>query len=267
MPRTRPPLKIGLSARFLHRSPVDLGFRGKTLLYLEESIGHWVMSQDALIFMIPSIETGGLIRRSNLSVADYGDALDGLVLQGGADVSPRSYGQEPLDPQWQGDRVRDQYEIELLRGFVAAGKPVLGICRGAQLINVAFGGTLWQDIASGVPGAARHYDPDSYDENLHPVRVEPGSLLERLLPAGGSRMVTSIHHQAVRDLGEGVSVEARSFGDDLVEAVRWNGSGWVLGLQWHPEFHPGREGMLDCTPVLEAFLREARRNRILRGGR
>ena len=250
MPRTRPPLKIGLSPRFLHRSPLDLGFRGKTLQYLEESIAHWVMSQDALIFMIPSIETGGLVRRSNLSVADYVGALDGLVLQGGADVSPRTYGQEPLRPEWEGDQLRDQYEIELLRGFIAGGKPVLGICRGAQLINVAFGGTLWQDVASGVPGAARHYDADKYDENFHTLRMEPGSLLSRLFPHSEAQLVTSIHHQAVCALGEGVGVEARSGADDLVEALRWHGPGWVLGLQWHPEFHPGRAGMLDCTPVL-----------------
>jgi putative glutamine amidotransferase len=83
MPRTRPPLKIGLSTRFLHKSPMELGFRGKTLQYLEQSIAHWVMTQDALSLMIPSIETGGLIMRSNLSVGDYADALDGLVLQGG----------------------------------------------------------------------------------------------------------------------------------------------------------------------------------------
>jgi len=96
MPYTRPPLKIGLSPRFLHQSPPELGFRGKALQYLEPSVAHWVMSGDALIFMIPSTETGALIRRSKLSSADYADALDGLVLQGGADVSPRSYGEAPL---------------------------------------------------------------------------------------------------------------------------------------------------------------------------
>ena len=163
MPYSRPPLKIGLSPRFLHKSPLELGFRGKTLQYLEQSIAHWVMTHGALIFMIPSIETGGLIRRGNLSVEDYVEALDGLVLQGGADVSPRSYGDQPLRPEWQGDILRDRYEMELLAGFVDVGKPVLGICRGAQLINVAYGGTLWQDIPSMVPAALRHHDPELYD--------------------------------------------------------------------------------------------------------
>jgi putative glutamine amidotransferase len=261
MPRTKPPLKIGLSPRFLHKSPLELGFHGKTLLYLEQSIAHWVMAQDALIFMIPSIETGGLIRRSNLSVGDYVDALDGLVLQGGADVSPRTYGQEPLRPEWDGDRLRDQYEIELLRGFIAGGKPVLGICRGAQLINVAFGGTLWQDISAMVPGALPHYEAEKYDENFHEIRVEPGSLLSRLFPGEASYLINSIHHQAIRDLGENLVVEARADPDGTIEAIRWLGASWVLAMQWHPELHASREGLLDCTPVLEEFLREARRRK------
>jgi putative glutamine amidotransferase len=255
-------LKIGLSPRFLHQSPLDLGFRGKTLLYLEQSVAHWVMTQDALIFMIPSIETGGLIRRSNLSVADYVGALDGLVLQGGADVSPRAYGEEPLRPEWEGDRVRDQYEIELLRGFIAAGKPVLGICRGLQLINVAFGGTLWQDVGTLVSGALAHYDPEKYDENFHALRIEPGSFLARVFPAATNCVINSIHHQAVRSLGADLVVEASADPDGMIEAIRWRGDSWVLGMQWHPEFHAGREGLLDCTPVLEEFLREARRRRL-----
>jgi putative glutamine amidotransferase len=86
MPYSRPPLKIGLSPRFLYKSPLELGFRGKTLQYLEQSIAHWVMSHGALVFMLPSIETGGLIQRGNLSVEDYVEAVDGLVLQGGTDV-------------------------------------------------------------------------------------------------------------------------------------------------------------------------------------
>ena len=170
-------------------------------------------------------------------------------------------GTSRLSPEWQGDILRDRYEMELLAGFVDVGKPVLGICRGAQLINVAYGGTLWQDIPSMVPAALRHHDPELYDENFHPLRFEPGSLLERIFPGQQSGLVNSIHHQAVRDLGAGLIVEGRGEADGLIEAIRWDGPSFVFGMQWHPEFHSGREGLLDCTPLLEAFLREARQRK------
>src|SRR5689334_6867420 len=214
------PLKIGLSPRFLHKSPPELGFRGKALQYLEASVAQWLMGADALIFMIPSTETGAMIRRSKLSAADYAEALDGLVLQGGADVSPRSYGQEPLRPEWEGDRLRDEYEIALLRSFMERNKPVLGICRGAQLINVALGGTLWQDVTTMVPGALVHYDADKYDENFHELRIEAGSELSRFFPTSDPLLINSIHHQAIRSLGGGLKVEARSDPDEIIEAIR-----------------------------------------------
>ena len=103
---TRKPLKIGLSPRFLHTAPPEMGFRGKTLQYLEQSAAHWLMTAGALVFMIPSIAGGGLLRRGNLRIADYVAELDGLVLQGGADVSPLTYGETPLRRDWEGDRVR-----------------------------------------------------------------------------------------------------------------------------------------------------------------
>lgn len=253
-----PPLRIGLSPRFLHESPPELGFRGRALQYLEPAVARWVIGASALVFMIPSTETGARIRRSKLSAIDYADALDGLVLQGGADVSPGTYQQAALRAEWEGDRLRDEYEIALLRAFMSRDKPVLGICRGAQLINVALGGTLWQDLATQLPQSLRHYDADKYDENFHEVRIEPGSGLSRLFPGSDPFLINSIHHQAVRDLGEGLQVEARSGPDGVIEAIRLSGASYVFGMQWHPEFHMGREGLLDCTPVLEEFLAHAR---------
>jgi len=99
--------------------------------------------------------------------SQYAEALDGLVLQGGADISPLAYGEQPIKPEWAGDPVRDKFEISLVQAFTGAGKPILGICRGAQLINVALGGSLHQDI----PGH-RH---DGYDSHWHRVRLESRS--------------------------------------------------------------------------------------------
>ena len=262
-PRRRDaPLKIGLSARIMHDPPQELGFRNKKVLqYLEQSIAHWIMGQGALVFMVPTIEAGSRLQRARVTLRDYVHELDGLVLQGGADVSPKSYGEEPLRPEWGGDRVRDLYEIDLLWEFVIQQKPVLGICRGAQLINVAFGGTLVQDIPTLAGGAVRHYDRDAYDELSHEISIEPGSRLARLFPGIERANVTSIHHQAVKSPGNGLVAEAYA-ADGLIEAIRWTGSSHVVGLQWHPEFQQGEQAhFLDGAPILLEFLEKARERR------
>jgi gamma-glutamyl-gamma-aminobutyrate hydrolase PuuD len=251
-------LRIGLSARLLHEPPRELGFRGKTLQYLEQSVAHWLLAHGALAYMIPAIAKGAGVARSSVSLADYVRSLDGLVLQGGADVSPESYGEEPLRPEWAGDRVRDLYEIELFWECAIQGKPVLGICRGHQLINVALGGTLHQDIALQVPGAVRHVDREAYDQNRHDIEIVPGSGLARVYGMLKRAAVNSIHHQSVKVLGRGLAVEAVSPSDGVVEAIRWSGSSYAVGLQWHPEFHQsGESGLLDGSPVLLEFLAQA----------
>jgi gamma-glutamyl-gamma-aminobutyrate hydrolase PuuD len=256
------PLHIGVSARIFHPEAGAKGLRSKNLQYLEESIAQWVMSRDVLVFMIPTVNTDGLLHPSNIRLRDYARHLDGLVLQGGADVSPQSYAETPTRPEWSGDRARDMYELELLHEFVEAGKPVLGICRGCQLINVAFGGSLYQDIASDVPDAMAHVH-DDYDRHRHEIVFPEGASLGRMLKMrSGQALVNSIHHQAVKSLGRDMTVEARSVPDGMVEAIRYTKAPFVMGLQWHPEFHrAGGVELLDCTPILDNFLRVARETR------
>jgi putative glutamine amidotransferase len=231
--------RIGISPRLLHPQPGARGVFTKILHYVEDGIAQWLQSRDALLFVLP------LSQRS----ADYARALDGLVLQGGADISPLAYGEEPLQPEWAGDPIRDRYEIDLVRAFSAAGKPVLGICRGAQLINVALGGSLHQDIPA--------HRSDDYDQHAHEVHLEPGSGLARLYGETGPRRVVSIHHQAIKRLAPGLQVEARAE-DGVIEAVRGTGSGYLCAVQWHPEFHGGRDGFLDGGALLDEFLQAAR---------
>jgi gamma-glutamyl-gamma-aminobutyrate hydrolase PuuD len=258
---TQRTLKIGVSARIFHPESGAKGLRSKTLQYLEESIAQWVMSRDVLVLMIPTVNTNGLLHPSNIRLRDYAKHLDGLVLQGGADVSPQTYSQTATRPEWGGDRARDMYELELLHEFVEAGKPVLGVCRGCQLINVAFGGTLYQDIASDVPTAIEHVS-DLYDSYYHPIHIAQGSSMAKLFPARSEALVNSIHHQAVRDLGRDLKVEAYSGTDNIVEAIRHRKARFVMGLQWHPEFHrAGSAELLDCTPILDDFLAAARETR------
>ncbi len=233
-------IKIGVSPRLLHPQPGARGVFSKMLHYVEDGIAQWLQSRDALLFVLP------LSQRA----ADYAQPLDGLVLQGGADISPRAYGEQPLKAEWAGDPVRDGYEIELVRAFTAAGRPVLGICRGAQLINVALGGSLHQDVPA--------HRTDDYDLHAHEVRLEPGSGLARLYGATGPRRVVSIHHQAIKRLAPGLVIEARAE-DGVIEAVRGTGASYLCAVQWHPEFHGGREGFLDGGPLLDEFLKAARK--------
>ncbi|MEO8599650.1 MAG: type 1 glutamine amidotransferase [bacterium] len=254
-------LIIGVSARIFHPEPGAIGLSSRTLQYLEESIAQWVMSRDVMVLMIPSVNNNSLLHNSSIRLRDYAKQLDGLVLQGGADVAPMSYAKAATRPEWNGDRARDMYELELLHEFIEAGKPVLGICRGCQLINVAFGGTLYQDIASDVPHAIAHVS-EKYDGNTHSIRMTEGGLLAGLFDSKPVALVNSIHHQAVNTLGRDIIVEATSTDDLIIEAIRYSKSNFVVGLQWHPEFHrAGSAELLDCTAILDSFLRTARETR------
>lgn len=254
-------LLIGISPRILRDPPGRLGFAGKTLQYLEQSVAHWVMSLGHLVVMVPTVERKSIIRRSQIDVADYASSLDGLILQGGADIHPSVYGEEPMPVLGPVDAVRDTFELELLRAFVAAGKPVFGICRGLQLINVAFGGTLFQDLRA-LGATEQSHLSETYDRHVHKLDFAPNSWLGALYRDIGPLRVNSIHHQGIKDLGDNLSVEAYS-DDGVIEAVRGTGESFILGVQWHPEFHNeevdagGEVSLLPPDPMMEAFFKAA----------
>ena len=255
------PLLIGVSARIYTPGSAGVALPGvwtKTLHYLEQSVAHWVLSGGAMAVMVPAVDSSSIVLRSDIELSHYAQALDGLVLQGGNDVAPEHYGESPIQPEWGGDRVRDLYEMELIRAFVDAGKPVFGICRGLQLLNVAYGGTLLQDIGTQRPQALSHRVAGKYEQHFHAVEFVPGTRLAGLF-AGTSRATTnSIHHQGIKDLAPGFVVEAHCPDDGMIEAVRRVGPGFVAGVQWHPEFHrPGDPVTLDDTPILRDFLEAA----------
>ena len=242
MPFQRPWLLIGVSARIYYpEGPVlDLGgVWTKTLHYLEQSVAHWGMRGGALPVMVPAVDADSIVKRSEVALAHYAEALDGLVLQGGNDLAPESYGETPLHPDWHGDRVRDRYEMGLVAAFIKAGKPVFGICRGFQELNVAFGGTLRRDMAEN-PALIPHHAPSDksfseYFEHLHPVKLVQHGVLERAYKQPELDVV-SVHYQGVDRLGKGLNVEATA-PDGVVEAISANiNGGQVLAVQWHPEW-------------------------------
>jgi putative glutamine amidotransferase len=242
------PLKLAVSACFFHADPARPIFTGKTLQYIEQSVAHWVMSQGDLAVMVPAPDDAGRLK-------DYARWLDGLVLMGGADLWPGSYGEQPLQERWAGDRVRDEYEMALARAFVAAGKPVFGVCRGLQLLNVAFGGTLYQDIKTQRPEALTHRDAALYDQLFHRIDFEPGTRLASLYAGQAGATVNSVHHQGIKDLASDFTIESRCPDDGTIEAVRWRGDSYVAAVQWHPEFHADKTepGLIDDAPLLADF--------------
>ncbi len=185
------------------------------------------------------------------------DRIDGLILAGGADVDPGSYGAEP-HPRTNGTvPARDRAELALTRRAVERNMPVLGICRGMQLLNVAFGGTLTQHVPDDVGHEKHRRHPGSFDDSDHDVRLEPGSLAARA--AGEELHVTkSHHHQAIAGIGEGLTVTGISTLDDLPEAIEDRSRRFCLGVQWHPEAD-------ERSRVVGALVSEARDYRTARG--
>jgi putative glutamine amidotransferase len=199
----------------------------------------WVMNQrysrvvasaGGLPVMIPLLDDEATLR------ALY-DRLDGLLLPGGLDLDPATYG-EPRRPDCgRVDPDRDRVELQFARWAVAEGKPVFGLCRGLQIVNVALGGTLYQDIAAQFSGAIKHdcFPTAGYarDHLAHEVTVSAGSRLGTLIGAAPLQ-VNSMHHQAVKELAPGLLPTAVA-PDGVVEAVESPDQPFLLGVQWHPE--------------------------------
>ena len=180
------------------------------------------------------------------------DQYDGLLLPGGCDVNPARYGKEPI-PQEITDDDQDALQFDVLARFLEARKPVLGICRGHQLLNVAFGGTLIQHL----PGAEKHMSLPSGEDNVHPVYAERDSFLYRIY--GSDFRVNSSHHQGIELPGKGLHAVLYSE-DGVIEAIEHD-SLPVWGVQWHPErmcFLHQRDDTEDGSLIFRFFLEQCR---------
>lgn len=160
--------------------------------------------------------------------------VDALILSGGTDISCELYNEELINERWKGQLNRDKFEMALLKKAKELNKPVLGVCRGFQLINVAYGGSLYQDIITLREGSHIHRDQEMYDTLGHTASILKDTKLFEVL--GKEEIyVNSVHHQGVKQLGEGLEVMAYS-DDGLVEAFRDPKEDFVWGIQWHPEW-------------------------------
>lgn len=216
----------------------------------------WVMNQryvqtlvgvGAVPWMIPLLDDAATLR------AVY-DRLDGVFIAGGVDMDPATYGDALSPLTGRIDPPRDRTELQLARWAMEDRKPALGVCRGLQVINVAAGGTLFQDIAAEVPGAIKHdYFPGAghaRDYLAHEVRIEGRS---RLHQSFGSEtiLVNSMHHQGLRTLGEGLVATAWA-PDGLIEAVESTEHPFLAGAQWHPEMLAYRDA--PTARLFQAFV-------------
>lgn len=236
MDRNRP--LIGISA---YRLPADFS--------------HWRGVESVLV---PAGYSDGVVRAGGLPVVlppiderpeDALDVLHGLVLVGGADVNPAVYG-APVHPQALAfSDERDRAELALLRSALERDLPLLGICRGMQLLNIAAGGDLQQHIPDVIPDPALHKNGPGLWAR-HEVAIEPGCRLAELL--GDRAEVVSAHHQAPERIGEGLEVTARAT-DGTVEALELPGRRFALGVLWHPEEDPA-----GGAPLFAALVEQAR---------
>jgi putative glutamine amidotransferase len=207
---------------------------GRRAEHLERAYTDAVVGADALPFVVPVLD------RADAEEVVF--SLDGLLLTGGGDVAAGFYEEEPAREAYGVDAARDTWELALAAAARTAGLPVLGVCRGAQVLNVAAGGTLIQHLPSRTDEPHREYERDR--ESVHPVEVEPGSLLAAIT---GQRSfgVNSMHHQAVANVGSSLRPVAWA-PDGVIEAVESNDDRPLLGVQWHPELitHQPPHGLL-----------------------
>jgi len=200
----------------------------------------WVMNQryflaatsaGAVPWMVPLLDDDMVTLRAIF------DRLDGVLIPGGVDINPAEYGEAVRPECGNLDPARDRVELQLARWAIAEGKPVLGLCRGMQIINVAQGGTMWQDLASQKPSFHKHdFFPTAgfeRDHIAHEVDVLAGTRLSQYL-VGARCPVNSMHHQGVKTVGRELQVAALA-DDGLIEAIETTGGAFCVGVQWHPE--------------------------------
>ncbi|HKA58277.1 MAG TPA: gamma-glutamyl-gamma-aminobutyrate hydrolase family protein [Gemmatimonadales bacterium] len=240
-----------------------IGITTQTLEAIPDQLPRcWIMSQryvnvltaaGAIPWVIPLLEGNEAALRSIY------ERLDGLFLPGGVDIDPAEYGEPRTSLCGRVDPARDWAELLLVRWALADKKPVLAVCRGAQLVNVAVGGSLYQDVGTQHPDAIKH---DHFpvagrrrDELAHEVRLTPGSRLQQLLGVD-SLAVNSMHHQGIARLAPGLVPVATS-PDGLIEGVETSNGHFMIGVQWHPE------DLVDVDPrmkrLFDAFIDAAKR--------
>lgn len=221
----------------------------KKQCFLRPQYAKAIQAAGGLAFILPLTEDTSVID-------EITDLYDGFLFTGGADLSPELYGETPLPCTHSCVVDREKLETALMESALRKKKPVLGICRGMQFLNVYFKGSLYQDVLEQQAARHLHMQQTAFDQHTHTVRMVPGSALEKALHVS-SLPVNSMHHQAVKILGNGLEIMAVS-DDGLIEAINHPGYPFVWGIQWHPEFLIDQPEHLK---IFQTFLEQAEKSR------
>ncbi|SEN06684.1 gamma-glutamyl-gamma-aminobutyrate hydrolase family protein [Lihuaxuella thermophila] len=195
-------------------------------LFVNRDYSDAIIQAGGIPFLLPYTEDPAII-------GEMAAGCDGLLLSGGGDIDPAFFGEEPVPGL--GDIVpeRDQMEILLIREFMKQKKPILGICRGCQILNVALGGDMYQDLTSQKTPLLQHSQKAPRNHASHTIEIKEGSLLKSIVGKSSAR-VNSYHHQAVRVMASSLTASAWAR-DGVIEAIEGKNDPFVLGVQWHPE--------------------------------
>jgi putative glutamine amidotransferase len=227
------------------------GDNADPLIVLQERYARAIQQAGAVLLVLPIASAPATLRRII-------ESLDGVVVSGGNfDIHPKYYGERAIERLGNIREERTEFELGLISLALKRDMPLLGVCGGAQAINVALGGSLYQDIRSQVAGAAEHEQGHLKDRGSHAVNIVAGTKLRRIV-GRESLEVNTTHHQSVKKLGKGLIVNAAA-ADRVIEGIESRDHSFVLGVQWHPEFLVHRDRAQ--KKIFAAFVRACRAER------
>lgn len=241
---------IGITTNFLDIT--DAPFSGHQRIYVNKGYIDAITIAGGIPLLLP-------VSDNTETTNHLLSLVDGVLLSGGQDVHPSLYNEECHPLLGTTSKERDAFEVHVIDHIRKNNKPLLGICRGQQIINVAFGGTLYQDLSLYSPSLAiKHSQEEPWDQATHRIRLVPKSMLHQIF--NHSEVLTnSYHHQAVKDVAPGFSVAASSE-DGIIEALEKNDpSSWIVSVQWHPELMIYNSSQM--LPLFRALISEARSHR------
>ncbi len=205
---------------------IQANIKGKKVNTINDYYFNAVLKAGGVPIIIPSVT-------DEETIGEYVKILDGVVFTGGHDVWPQRFGEEPVKQVVEITHERDQLELILFEKAYGAGVPILGICRGLQVVNIAQGGTLYQDIYSQVESVGGHSFGYNPEDVYHSIQIEDSSIMKEIY---GEKIayVNSEHHQAIKDLGRDLKVTSRA-ADGIIESIESTNDRFVLAVQYHPE--------------------------------